>query len=61
MLETHGAEKLSKVIGLLPKTNKMAYMPTITTPVQLEDKWASLESNLIKKKVASEEKLNFVL
>lgn len=56
LLELNGFEKLQKVIGILPKTNKMTYMPTITTPSQLEDKWASLESNLLKKKVASDEK-----
>lgn len=52
LLELHGLEKLKKVVLLLPKTNTMQYMPTITTPTQLEDKWASLEANLRKKKDA---------
>lgn len=50
MLETHGFETLEKVIGILPETNKLKYVPTITTPIQLEDKWASLEANLKKLK-----------
>lgn len=56
LIATHGMEKLKKVMAILPKTNKMPYMPTITTPYQLEDKWASLEANLIKKKVEFEAK-----
>lgn len=50
MLVTHGMEKVGKVIALLPKTNGQPFFPTITTPVQLEDKWASLESALVRKK-----------
>lgn len=50
LLECHGFEKLQKVIAILPRTNKLAYIPTITTPLQLEDKWASLEAGLIKYK-----------
>lgn len=50
LLERNGMEQLQKVIALLPKTNKMQYLPTITTPLQLEDKWASLEAGLLKEK-----------
>lgn len=50
LLVAHGYERLEKVIALLPKTNGMQFFPTITTPTQLEDKWASLESALIRKK-----------
>ncbi len=50
LLEEYGFEMISKVIALLPKTNTIAYLPTITTPVQLKDKWASLESGLRKEK-----------
>lgn len=46
LLKTHGLENVLKVVGLLPSTNGLAYFPTITTPVQLEDKWASLEAAL---------------
>ncbi len=50
LLERVGFEQLQKVIAILPKTNKVQYLPTITTPLQLEDKWASLEAGLTKEK-----------
>lgn len=39
----------------LPKTNGLPYFPTITTPVQLRDKWVSLESAV--RKYQSEKKV----
>lgn len=51
LIEIHGLHQLLSVIALLPKTNRTSYLPTITTPLQLEDKWASLEAGLIKKKL----------
>jgi phage replication O-like protein O len=50
LITTQTLNKLLKVIQLLTKTNKLPYFPTITTPLQLEDKWAQLESALSKKK-----------
>lgn len=50
LLERYGFEQLQKVIALLLKTNKIQYLPTITTPYQLEEKWASLEAGLTKEK-----------
>jgi len=50
LLESHPEEQIKKIIAILPKTNKIAYIPTITTPSQLEDKWASLEASLNKLK-----------
>ena len=44
LLEEHGEEKLTKVIEILKTTNTKKYFPTITTPLELEDKWAKLES-----------------
>lgn len=44
MLETHGFEKLEKIISFLPKSNTTKYMPVVTTPVQLEDKMGQLAS-----------------
>lgn len=55
LLERVGFEQLQKVILLLPRTNKMPYLPTITTPLQLEDKWASLEAGLTKVKLKNNE------
>jgi hypothetical protein len=44
-------DQLEFLISVLPKTNKMPYCPTITTPTQLEDKAASLIAFLQKKKL----------
>jgi len=50
LIDTYGFEKVNKVITeLLPKTNGIEFMPTITTPVQLRDKWASLETAVKRK------------
>ncbi len=50
LLVLNGIEQVQKVIGILEKTNGLPYFPTITTPVQLEEKWAQLESALRRKK-----------
>jgi phage replication O-like protein O len=50
MASNYGIEKVLRVIKLLTKTNKIPFMPTITTPIQLENKWSQLESQLIKEK-----------
>jgi len=42
LLKTHGLEKLSSLIKLLPQMNQDRYAPVITTPVQLEDKFGQL-------------------
>lgn len=47
LVKTYGFDRTKDVIDkTLPKTNGMTYFPTITTPVQLFDKWASLESKI---------------
>ncbi len=58
LLKVHERDKLLRVIALLPKTNTIPYFPTITSPIQLEEKWASLESALIKKKTEVTKKEN---
>lgn len=50
LLEEYGFDQVRKVIAILPKSNLIAYLPTITTPLQLRDKWASLEVGLRKEK-----------
>jgi hypothetical protein len=50
LIETHGLGTVLSVIKLLPRTNTTPYLPSITTPVQLEDKWAQLEAGLRRKK-----------
>lgn len=39
-----GLEELAKLISVLPETNKNRFAPTITTPVQLEDKLGLLQA-----------------
>lgn len=50
LLKLQSKEMILKVTALLPKTNKMQFFPTITTPLQLEDKWSALSDALNKKK-----------
>ena len=54
LIQEYGFEKVMKVIEILPKTNRLPYMPVVTTPVQLKEKWTQLESGLRKKKAESE-------
>lgn len=49
LIETYGFERVTTVIEkTLPKTNGMEFFPTITTPLQLMDKWATLEAQINK-------------
>lgn len=50
LLSSHSKDQIMKVILILPKTNKMPWITSITSPCQLEDRWATLESQLIKEK-----------
>jgi hypothetical protein len=50
MIETHTLEKILRVVAILPKTNKIPYITNIQTPMQLEDKWSTLEAQLTKEK-----------
>lgn len=50
LIQDHGLEQVLKVMKLLPATNAKAYFPTITTPVQLDNKWAELRSKLLQEK-----------
>lgn len=49
LIDTYTLERVQAVIEkTLPKTNGMQFFPTITTPLQLQDKWVSLESAVKK-------------
>jgi hypothetical protein len=56
LIEEYGLEEVKKRISVLPKTNKIAYFPTITTPVQLRDKWVQLQDAVDRKRGALKEK-----
>jgi phage replication O-like protein O len=45
LIESFGLDRVLTVIEkTIPKTNTMQFFPTITTPLQLRDKWIALES-----------------
>ena len=46
LVDAFGEVEVLKVIAILPQTNGMAYIPNITTPCKLRDKWADLEAGL---------------
>lgn len=49
LIDTYSFQRVKDVIEkTLPKTNNLQYFPSITTPLQLRDKWSSLESAVIK-------------
>jgi len=50
LCEKMGEDKLEECLKVLPKTNQMKYAPTITTPLQLEDKIGSLMVFINKEK-----------
>lgn len=42
LLKKHGAEKIDKLLEILPKSNQQDFAPVCTTPLQLEQKLAAL-------------------
>ncbi len=49
LIDTYGLERVKKIISdTLPKTNGLQFFPTITTPLQLQDKYTALESAIRK-------------
>lgn len=57
----HGKDKIIWAINILPKTNAMQYAPTITTPIQLEDKLGSLIAFIKKEQGKAEERASRVV
>lgn len=50
LLEKFPIDQLARAIAVLPQTNQQKYAPVITTPLQLEDKMASLKAFIQKSK-----------
>lgn len=49
LIDTYGFERVKLVIeSTLPKSNTLAFFPSINTPLQLQEKWSSLESAIKK-------------
>ena len=53
LIADHGLRETLNVIELLPQTNAQRYFPTITSPVQLRDKWAQLAAAYYKQQSAT--------
>jgi hypothetical protein len=51
LIESYGLDEVLKVIDVLPQTNGMEYVPVVTTPLQLRDKWVQLGTALKRTKV----------
>lgn len=59
LIDTYSFEEVKNCIqNVLPRTNSQSYFPTITTPVQLRDKWTALKSAVAKKKGKTVEIIN---
>lgn len=60
LIASYTFERVKSVIEkTLPKTNGLQFFPTITTPIQLNEKWVSLESSIRKyqsEKLSTKEK-----
>lgn len=52
LLAKFGAEKLTEIINFLPRCNSKKYAPTITTPLQLENKMGELAAFAAKERSA---------
>lgn len=49
LISTYTFDRVKNIVEkTLPKTNGIPFFPTITTPLQLRDKWVSLESAIRK-------------
>lgn len=44
LIDIHGLEQVQRCVAILPQTNAVQFFPIITTPYELEKKWAALES-----------------
>jgi hypothetical protein len=50
LIEEYGLQEVTTRILAVEKTNGMPFFPTITTPVQLRDKWVQLENAVNRKR-----------
>lgn len=49
LIKSYGLDRIITIIEkTLPKSNTIAYFPSITTPIQLRDKFAALENAIMK-------------
>ncbi len=60
LLDNYSLEQIKRVIKVLPQTNKKQYYPTITTPLQLRDKWSALEAAFVSQKQDIKRKITVI-
>ncbi len=64
LIKEYGIERVKTIIEkTLPKTNGLQFFPTITTPIQLLEKWTALESAVRKyqsEKITNKEKYKII-
>jgi len=59
LISEYGLERTQTIVEkTLPKTNGLQFFPTITTPVQLQDKWVALESAVRKYQAEKQTTIN---
>lgn len=61
LLDEYGLEEVKKRIAVLPKTNRLSYFPTITTPLQLRDKWIQLQDTVERKRTEINNKKTIIV
>jgi hypothetical protein len=57
LIKRFGFKNVIMVIAILPSTNKMTYVSTITTPVKLEENWSALEAQLYKEREKKKDRI----
>jgi hypothetical protein len=56
LIEEYGLERCLKVIDFIAEyRSQIAYMPTITSPMQLREKWSALEQSVAREKKKREQ------
>lgn len=50
LISEYGLEEVLKRVSILPRTNKVPFFPSITTPYQLKEKWVQLQDKVEQKR-----------
>lgn len=61
LFKAHGIERLTNILGYLKANAANRYIPTITTPCQLEEKWAALETFARRQKAEATSKRTVII
>lgn len=61
LIAEYGLEEVLKRVKVLPKTNTVPFFPSITTPVQLRDKWVQLQDAVQRKRGEAQAKKTIIV